>query len=48
MNQINQTRLTEPARATADAQPGRRKEEVTYQVVTICAILLVLGSLWIF
>lgn len=35
-------------RATADTQPGHRMEEVAYQVVTVCAILLVLGSLWLF
>jgi len=31
-----------------DSQRNRGAEDVVYQVVTVAAILLVLGSLWVF
>ncbi len=30
------------------SQRSRRSEDVVYQIVTVAAILLVLGSLWVF
>lgn len=45
---------TAPKLASASPKTNRegtrtyRAEEMVYQVVTVCAILLVLGSLWIF
>jgi len=30
------------------SERGRRNEDVVYQIVTVAAILLVLGTLWVF
>ena len=35
------------AQTNAKAQP-RRRDDLTYQAVTVAAILLVLASLWVF
>jgi len=37
-----------PAESKPDAMRPRRVEDVVYQAVTVGAILLVLGSLWVF
>ncbi len=47
-----QTR-TQPAhdtlpKAGGTARAARTREELTYQAVTVAAMLLVLGSLWVF
>jgi hypothetical protein len=36
-----------PTGAEASTQP-RKREDLAYQAVTVAAILLVLGSLWLF
>jgi hypothetical protein len=36
-----------PAAAEAST-PSRKREDLAYQAVTVAAILLVLGSLWLF
>ena len=44
--------LTRPAPPPAEPRPdcmrARPADDKVYQVVTVCAILLVLGSLWLF
>jgi hypothetical protein len=37
-----------PAEAAPAKAPGARRADLIYQSVTVAAILLVLGSLWLF
>ena len=30
------------------SQPTRKTDDIVYQIVTVAAILLVLGSIWVF
>ncbi len=32
----------------ANDTPSRKKEDLTYQAVTVVAVVLLLGSLWVF
>jgi hypothetical protein len=36
------------AQAAETAAPSRKRDDLAYQAVTVAAILLVLGSLWLF
>jgi hypothetical protein len=41
--------ITHPkAPSRTGSERGRRSEDVVYQIVTVAAILLVLGTLWVF
>lgn len=48
MQAIPQNASIPQADAKPDSRSAGRVEEMLYQVVTVGAILLVLGSLWIF
>jgi hypothetical protein len=48
MQTLPQAASTPPADSKAENRRARPVEDVVYQLVTVGAILLVLGSLWLF
>jgi hypothetical protein len=48
MQTLPQTASTPQADPQPDSRGVRRVEDLVYQAVTVGAILLVLGSLWVF
>lgn len=48
MQSSDQTAPASMAASEQDGQQAREREDLTYQAVTIVAILLLLGSLWVF
>ena len=48
MQNTNQTAAANVAATEQDRRQVREREDLAYQAVTIAAILLLLGSLWVF
>jgi hypothetical protein len=48
MQSSSQTASSSVPTQAANATPSRRKEDLVYQAVTVVAVLLLLGSLWVF
>lgn len=48
MQNLPQTASPSPTQVRPELRSARQVEDVVYQVVTVGAILLVLGSLWVF
>ncbi|MGA2219479.1 MAG: hypothetical protein ABSG51_15425 [Terracidiphilus sp.] len=48
MQTSSQTASSSVHEQTMGARPPRTREELVYQAVTVLAVLLLLGSLWVF